>query len=117
MSTALRLVLTVLCLAGCAAPAASRGGFDSPDPASRLYAINRAGEQKDRSAIPRLIELLDSDDDAERMMAATALQRITGDRMGYNPYSSPAARRRATEAWRQAWHAGAFEGDRALATQ
>ncbi|MDH3583249.1 MAG: hypothetical protein OER86_03450, partial [Phycisphaerae bacterium] len=42
---------------GCAPPV-SEGGFNAPDPASKLYAIIRAGRERDRSAVPHLIEQL-----------------------------------------------------------
>ena len=94
-------------LAGCGGPpAASEGGFDSADPASRLYAIRRAGGQRDVAAVPDLIESLESDDPAVRMLAIAALQRITGTRMGYDPYALPAARQDAVDAWLEAWRSG-----------
>jgi len=95
-------------MAGCSAPPASRGGFDSPNPASRLYAITRAGREKDRSAIPHLIEALDSDDQAVRMYAINALERITGTRRGYRFYDPPARRHRAIQRWVRAYEAGQF---------
>lgn len=88
-------------LAGCTPPA-SEGGFDSPDPASKLYAIHRAGEQNDRAAVPQLVQQLDSDDPAVRMMSIDALERITGERMGYNPYGPLPERREAIERWVEA---------------
>ena len=78
------LIFAVACLVmlcGCAPPPASEGGFDSPDPAAKLYAITIAGQRKDRSAIPHLIEQLDSDDIAVRMFAIGSLELITGTRL------------------------------------
>lgn len=83
---------------GCAPPA-SIGGFNSDDPASKLYAIRAAGESRDRSAIPPLVEQLDSDDPAVRVFAINALERITGERLGYNPYADDVGRRAAVERW------------------
>jgi hypothetical protein len=103
------LTLGSLMLLGCSGPAASQGGFDSDNPASRLYAIVRAGHQQQRSAIPDLIESLDSDDPAVRMLAIKALDNITGTRMGYNPYGNRIDRRRALDAWLEAWRSGRFE--------
>ena len=96
------LVLAV----GCSGPAAWRGGFDSPDPASRLYAIVRAGDQQQQAAVPDLIESLESDDPAVRMMSIGALHRITGTRLGYSPYGPPAERQQAVDAWVEAWRSG-----------
>ena len=100
-------------LGGCGgAPAASEGGFDSIDPASRLYAIRRAGAQRDVAAVPDLIESLESDDPAVRMMAIVALERITGARMGYDPYARRPARQEAVDAWAEAWRSGQLAGAR-----
>lgn len=89
-------------LSACSGPPASEGGFDSPDPAAKLYAIVRAGESRDASATVDLIEQLDSDDPAVRMMAIAALERVTGQRLGYRPYDTLAERRMAIERW-AAW--------------
>lgn len=86
-------------LVSCSAPPASSGGFDSDNPASRLYAIQRAGQTREVSAVPDLVEQLDSDDPAIRMMAIHALQQITGKRLGYNPYDSTAERQPAIASW------------------
>jgi hypothetical protein len=94
-------------LPGCA-PRASDGDFDSDNPAAKLYAIRQAGEAKDRAKIPKLVEQLDSDDPAVRMLSINALERITGQRMGYNPYASSVERRSSMEAWEQAVREGKF---------
>jgi HEAT repeat protein len=91
---------------GCQPPRASEGGFDSPDPASKLYAIHRAGQQRDASAIPHLIEQLNNDDPAVRMYAIEALERITGSRLGYSPYASLMDRNEAVLRWAEAYKAG-----------
>src|SRR5512143_2422555 len=88
----------MLASGGCA-PSATRGGFESPDSAARLYAIHRAGKACDHTAIPQLIESLESDDPVVRMMAIQALERIEGQRLGYRPYGSPEERQSAVTAW------------------
>ncbi|MCC6581120.1 MAG: HEAT repeat domain-containing protein [Phycisphaeraceae bacterium] len=97
-------------LAGACSPTPPRGalGFRSIDPADRLYAIRQAGDTKDLRAIPDLIPLLSSSDPGERMLAIAALERITGERLGYNPYASPAERDKALAAWEQAYRQGRF---------
>lgn len=99
----------VLLLPAACAPPASEGGFDSPDPASRLYAIHRAGEAKDRAAIPSLVESLNSDDAATRMFAIQSLERITGERLDYNPYATLIERDAAIERWVAAVKTGEFK--------
>jgi len=96
-------------LAGCAAPPASQGGFDSDNPAAILYAIRRAGDQRDAAAVPDLVACLDNDDPAVRMMAIGALDRITGTRMDYDPYAEPEQRQVAAQRWAQAVREGRFD--------
>lgn len=108
MRKVMALTLIAGACAGCV-PQASEGGFDSPDPAAKLYAIHRAGEQRDRSALPHLVEQLDSDDPAVRMMSITALKRITGERFGYNPYVAVPQRRQAADRWIEAVRSGWFD--------
>ena len=56
----------------------------------------------------RLIGALESDDAAERMLAITALERITGETFGYD-FAAPRAERTAAIGrwleWRRAGHA------------
>jgi len=96
-------------LGGCVGgPPASEGGFDSDDPASKLYAISRAEENPSPETIRKLVEHLDHDDPAVRMFAITALERITGQRKGYNPYAGVAERRAAIRRWSDAARDGEF---------
>ena len=88
-------------------PAASSGSFTSPDPASKLYAIVRAGHERDASAVPQLIEQLNSDDQAVRMYAIGALRRITGEDHGFVYYAPPAKREEAIARWLKAYSANA----------
>ena len=103
------LVVAVAASAGCAGPRTSQGGFDSPEPGSRLYAISRAGQARDATALPDLIESLQSDDPAIRMMAIIALEQITGTRMGYDPYAGYGERQDAADTWLKAWRSGRFD--------
>lgn len=109
------MALAVLTLTACAAPPASRGDLQADNPASRLYAIHRAGSAGDMSAVPALVESLDHDDPAVRMMAIEALHRLTGTRLDYNPYADAPQRRPAADAWADAVRDGRF--DPALADQ
>lgn len=89
---------TLPLLSGCG-PKAIEGGFHSDNPAAKVYAIGHAADARDPAAVPDLVELLDSDDPALRMFAIQALERITGTRLGYNPYVSAVERRPAVERW------------------
>ena len=80
---------------GCSSPK----GLDSPDPGSRLEAVVQAADERDERAIPDLVIMLRSDDPRQRMLAAAALERITGERRGYD-FAAPAWKREdATVAW------------------
>lgn len=81
---------------GCARPP---GGFDSPEPASRLDAIAKAAQTRDQQAIPRLIELLESDDPVVRMASIRTLELLTGQTLGYDYAASPSLRRDAVDQW------------------
>ncbi len=95
-------------LAGCFGPGL-HAGFDAPDSAARLHAAAQAARTEDRSSIPRLIDLLESDDPAERLVAIAALERLTGTRRAYDHAAPRHERREAVAAWR-AWGASAPSG-------
>ena len=94
---------------GCAHPEGE--GFESLSPRERTIAAVRAGEARDRSAIPRLIAMLDSDDPAERFAAIRSLESITGETRGYDFAAEPYERDAAVARWvdwqrSSAWSAG-----------
>lgn len=88
------------CIAGCAGEAS----FDSPESAARLRAIQRAAAENDRSSIPRLIEMLDSDDPAVRILSIRTLESMTGQTLGYDPTAPSYERTPAVDRW-QEWYA------------
>lgn len=93
------LLVNCLLMTACSAPSARIGGFESDNPATLLFAIQEAGESRDRSAVPNLVEALENDDPAVRMMAIVSLERITGERLGYKPYTSSVLRAPAVARW------------------
>jgi hypothetical protein len=94
--TRITLLAAPLALAACARPPV---GFDSPEPASRLYAITDAARTMDRSAIPSLIALLDSDDPAVRMFSFRTLEKLTGQTLGYDHAAPEWEREPAVDRW------------------
>ena len=94
-------------LASCA-PEAIEGGFDSGNPAAKIYAIEYAARENNRSAIPNIVAQLDSDDPAVRLVAIAALKRMTGQTYGYHDYDPPEVRREAIDRWEQALKADDF---------
>jgi hypothetical protein len=94
--------LPLLFLAACAQPP---GGFDSPVPSERIRAASAAAERGDQSSIPDLIRLLESDDPLVRMTSIRALERLTGQTLGYE-HSAPEPQRQEAIARWAAWHEG-----------
>jgi hypothetical protein len=96
MRTTCCLAVMACLIAGCARPP---GGFDSPEPAARLYAVTEAARTDDRAAIPSLVALLDSDDPAVRMLSIRTLERLTGQTLGYDHAAPEWERRDAVGRW------------------
>ncbi len=94
-------------LAGCVAerPRPIRPADDllDPNPTRRVQAVGEAGRLRDLGQVPRLIELLDDEDEAVRLAAGTTLTELTGRDTGYLPYAPAAERRRQVLAWRAWW--------------
>lgn len=84
------------------APSATSGSFSDPAPGAKLYAIDEAMRTKNMAAIPELIECLGSDDELVRFNATMALQRLTGETLGYHFDDPWPLRREAILRW-QAW--------------
>ena len=67
-----------------------------------MAAASHAAEAQDRASVPEIVGMLSSDDPAERMVAIASLERLTGQRLGYEPTASSFSRQAAVERWR-AW--------------
>ena len=92
------ILTAFLALNACGEPATT-GGFDSPTPAARLYAISQTYDSGVLPPYARLVEQLDSDDVAVRLMAITRLERLTGETFGYRYYDSRRVRESAVLKW------------------
>ena len=104
------LLLSILVLGGCSMPP---GGFDSPNPGAKLDAITDAAATEDRTHVKDLIECLDSDDPAVRMVSILTLERLTGETLGYDFAANESQREPAVRAWAEWYrqgHAGADTG-------
>jgi len=95
------LALTMLLATTACSPPPPAADFRSPDPASRLLAIEDAARRSDRTAIPHLIESLDSADPAVRFMAFQTLRTMTGEECGYREGDSPERRAEAIACWEE----------------
>lgn len=96
------VTLGALAVGGCGGPA-FEAGFRSVDPQERTAALLESVRTDDGESIPDLIIMLESGDPAQRMLAADALRRLTGEDLGYRHYDPPAARAIAADAWRRWW--------------
>ena len=94
----LSILMVIGSLVSCGQPSTS-GGFDSPMPAARLHALGEAARTGDRSDIKRIVELLDSDDAAVRLLAISTLERLTGETFGYRHYDSRWEREDSIQRW------------------
>ncbi len=101
-----RLALVLSCfvgwffLPGCASVGPYRAAISSDDVNERILGIVAAGQAGDRGAVPLLVDRLEDDDDAVRFFAILSLERITGERFGYD-YAKQSRERSASVAlWR-----------------
>ena len=67
----------------------------------RIDACIRAGQQRDKSVLPLLVDRLEDSDADVRLFAIGALKKITGEDLGYRCYASPSARAEAVRKWRK----------------
>lgn len=74
-------------------------GFDSPAPTKRIDAIVGASELRDLHSLGRLIEQLESEDPAARMLAIRALEKRTGNTLGYDHAAPRWERIEAVNRW------------------
>jgi len=65
-----------------------------------IYQVVRAG---DRTMVPELFALLESEDEGVRFMAASALHKLTGKDLGFHFANTPAKRARIVGEWRAWW--------------
>ena len=94
-------VLSIVLVGACGNPMPPYPtGIHDADPGVRIRAIRMAGDRQDREVLPLLIERLEDEDEAVRLYAILAIEKITGTRLGYE-YRKPAAERaRAVRRWR-----------------
>ncbi len=109
MSGALLLISVLLTSAGgCAKP--DRAAIQSADPNERILGIFATATANDTLAVPLLVDRLEDEDEAVRFYAIIALDKITGQRLGYD-YAKPAgARAPAVARWRQFVREGGHVG-------
>lgn len=93
-------------LSACAPPIPD-GGFQSPEPASKIYAaielVQTYGGAETglppKKDLQALVEMLESDDPASRFVAVESLRRLTGESMAYDPSGPLGERAAAIDRW------------------
>ena len=97
-------LLLLLCSCGVSM---TEGGFDAASEAARTHAIEQAAHAGDLDAVPKIVEQLDADDPAIRLLAIEVLHRLTGETYGFHHYDSPPCRHAAIQRWVTAVQSGA----------
>lgn len=97
-------LLAVTCaapiMAGGCRPTAPRRPLLDQDPIFVIPAMKRTAESQRLKDIPRLIELLDSEDAAIRLNAIQTLRSLTGETFGYQFWDTALQRGPAVARWR-----------------
>jgi len=105
-TTRLAATIAPLVLLATCRPSASTVAWEDRDPAYVLDAIRETRQADDRSRIRVLVDQLDNDDPAVRMLAINVLEDFTGETYGYR-YTQPRAERRAAiDRWVEAIERG-----------
>jgi hypothetical protein len=73
------------------------------DPRTQVATIAQVVRAGDRTFVPELIDLLESEDEGVRFMAASALHKLTGKDLGFHFANTPAERARIVAEWRTWW--------------
>lgn len=94
------IVILAVGMIGCR-PGPPRRPLADADPIFLIPAIKQAAAKDRSEEVPRLIELLDSEDAAVRLYASMALREMTGQTLGYTSYAPIEQREEAVERWRQ----------------
>ena len=92
--------IVVPSLAGCR-PRGPRNALQDADPVFVIPAIRDAAESERLRDVPRLIELLESDDAAIRLTSIQALRRLTGETFGYEFWRDAEGRLPAVNRWKR----------------
>jgi len=84
-------------------PAVPDVDLHHPSATRRLEAVTVTAKQRDLAQVPTLIDRLDDEDPAVRLMAGSTLVSLTGHDTGYRPYASSEERQRQQATWRAWW--------------
>ncbi len=94
------ILVCVLIMSGCQNPV-TVDEIMSSDPVRQARAIKLASNNKDISAMPHLVDLLENEDSGMQTLAITALRNISGENFGYDVWAGPLKKREAQLKWKQ----------------
>jgi hypothetical protein len=103
--TVVALAVSILA-AGCVRHDAAVKQLRADNPRMQTAMIARIVQANDATLAGELIELLESEDEGVRFMAATALHKLTATDRGFH-FASPEERKKIVAAWRAWWSAAA----------
>jgi len=88
---------------GCdgAGPRSVIRGLQSSNPSVRIASAVRAGKAGNRRALPLLVDRLEDELVDVRLFSIRALEKITGQTLGYRHYADEAERAEAVRRWRE----------------
>lgn len=97
-------VVVALCwsvLLGCqGGPARYPKSITTGEPIDRIKAIVYAGDTRDTTVVPLLVDRLEDEDPGVRFYAILSLEKICGTRLGYDYAAPDAEREAAVRHWR-----------------
>lgn len=104
------LACTLALIAGCAGHRGLEPRLQDNDPHVRVRAIQAVVRSDRNDLLPVLVDRLEDEDPAVRYFAIAGLEKMTGQRLGYEPHASTLERREAVTAWRR-YLEGSGRGD------
>ncbi|GJM26250.1 MAG: hypothetical protein DHS20C16_26650 [Phycisphaerae bacterium] len=75
--------------------------LESKNPANRIRAVHSIGEDQVTELLPALVNRLDDVDAAVRLYTIVALEKLTGERLGFNYAAGSHQRQEAVSNWRR----------------
>ena len=94
-------LFVVVLSAGCENSADISTGLQAELGSERIAACISAGQQRDESVLPLLVDRLEDSDADVRLFAIGALKKITGKDLGYRYYASSSERSEVVRKWRK----------------
>lgn len=93
------IALVPMLLPSACAPGVFEGGIDDASTGARVAALAEIQASGDRSAIPKVVECLASNDPVVRQQAYRCIRALTGMTLDYQPDAPPLQRQQAVDRW------------------